>query len=642
MKLELLQFLVAVSVAGAVQAETDYYDPMPFGDADGYARDSDNLSIGEWWKVVSITKKDKWKPAREWLQSIERDQALAFALYTQDNDVLKLTAQCFPLLPDEPKAVTLELKQDGKWVPVDKQAVQYPGWDVHFRVENWDDRMDVPYRLRLGELSIFEGLVRKNPKDKGTIVVANMSCNSPKDLERFTRTQFIQNLKKQDPDLLFFAGDQNYTHDEATYGWLQFGVQFADIMKDRPTICIPDDHDVGHGNFWGEAGKKSFGKGGATDGGYMFPAKFVNMVERQQTWNLPDAFDPTPVKQGIGVYYTELNVGGVSFAILEDRKFKSAPMGNIPKMGPRNDHIKDPTYDRASIDLPGLKLLGDRQLTFLDAWARDWSGAEMKVALSQTAFCGAVHMHGSAKGRLLADLDCNGWPQSGRNRALAFLRAARATHLCGDQHLGVVVKHGIEGYRDGPMAFTSPALVNTIYGRWWWPKNEQTGGGEVIDSSLPWVGDYEDGLGNKITMLAYANPDHLNMGAIRKDSSRENRGDGYGLVRFNKKTGDTVFECWPRFSDISRGDSEQFLGWPIEFNSEVNDARAPIAHLQEVKLPVENAVVELTDSESGELIYCYRAKGKVFEAPVFKPGTYTLKVGRDRPEMALLSGIKIK
>lgn len=625
----------------SLQAAVNYLEPKPFGDADEWAKKADNLAIGEWWKPMPSSKDDKWKEARQWIQSIEREKALAFALYTYHEGELKLSAQCFPLLPDEPKSVVLEFKRGAEWVQVDEQPVLYPGWDVHFRVQNWDASKDVEYRVRLGELSSFEGLVRKDPLEKDTIVVANMSCNSPKDKERFTRTQFIQNLKQQDPDLLFFAGDQNYTHEEATYGWLQFGVQFADIMKDRPTICIPDDHDVGHGNFWGEGGKKSFGKGGATDGGYMFPAAFVNMVERQQTWNLPDAFDPTPVKQGIGVYYTELNVGGISFAILEDRKFKSAPMGNIPKMGKRNDHINDPAYDRASVDLAGLKLLGDRQLAFLDAWARDWSGDVMKVALSQTAFCGAVHMHGSAKGRLLADLDCNGWPQSGRNRALSFLRAARATHLCGDQHLAVVVKHGIEGFRDGPMAFTSPALVNTIYGRWWWPKDEQPGGGGAIDSSLPWVGDYEDGLGNKITMLAYANPDHLNMSAIRKDSSRENRGDGYGLVRFNKKTGDTVFECWPRFSDISRGDSEQFLGWPIRFNVTENDGRKPVSYLKSVNLPVSHAVVELTDADTGELIYCYRATGDTFEAPVYAKGRYTLKAGRDQPNQTLLKNVLV-
>ena len=45
--------------------------------------------------------------------------------------------------------------------------------------------------------------------------------------------------------LLFFAGDQTYRHTEHTAGWIEFGLQFRDVIRDRPTITIPDDHDVG-------------------------------------------------------------------------------------------------------------------------------------------------------------------------------------------------------------------------------------------------------------------------------------------------------------------------------------------------------------------------------------------------------------
>lgn len=374
----------------------------------------------------------------------------------------------------------------------------------------------------------------------------------------------------------------------------------------------------------------------------MYPAAYVNMVTRQQTWNLPDPFDPSPILQGIGVYYTELNVGGVSFAILEDRKFKSAPLGKIPQMGPRPDHINDPKYDRNAINLDGLKLLGERQLKFLDHWTRNWENDVIKIALSQTAFCGAVHMHGNGKNRLLADLDCNGWPQKGRNKALKKLRSARATHLCGDQHLAVVVKHGIENHRDGPMSFTNPALVNTIYGRWWWPKNESKGRGLKIKSPLPWVDDYLDGLGNKITMFAYANPDQLDINIIRKNSSSENRGDGYGLVRINKKTENITFECWPRFADISKGNKAQFTGWPITFNMSENDGRKVIGYLKEVKLPNANSVVELTESQTGELIYCRRIKGELFKAPVFKKSKYTLRAGINKADKIILHNEQFK
>jgi hypothetical protein len=46
------------------------------------------------------------------------------------------------------------------------------------------------------------------------------------------------------------------------------------------------------------------------------------MVQHTQTNHLPDAFDPTPVLQNIPVYYTHWNWGPLSFAIVEDRKFK--------------------------------------------------------------------------------------------------------------------------------------------------------------------------------------------------------------------------------------------------------------------------------------------------------------------------------
>ena len=138
----------------------------------------------------------------------------------------------------------------------------------------------------------------------------------------------------------------------------------------------------------------------------------MNMVQRQQTWHLPDPVDPRKIKRGLEVYFTRLRVGGIDFAILEDRKFKTGPAGKIPKMGPRPDHINDPSYDRKAVDLDGLVLLGERQLKFLSEWSQDWEGAQMKAALSQTAFCGAVHIHGGPNNRLLADLDSNAWPQT--------------------------------------------------------------------------------------------------------------------------------------------------------------------------------------------------------------------------------------
>ena len=545
----------------AATVTADDLVPQPFGD--GFPN-LDGWATGTWWQSQGAEgptpqrRNPRGQKAKPFDLDVSRSDVIAFALYTvtvrpEAGDTLKLSAQLFPLKPGEPREARLEIKRGEAWVEAARAGVHYPGWDVNFRVEGWDSSRDWPYRVRHGEEAVFEGLVRRDPGDKPEITVAVMSCNSSS--TPGPREELVQSLRQADPDLLFFAGDQTYRHTQHTVGWIEFGLQFRDVIRDRPTVTIPDDHDVGQPNLWGAGGKKAKRQDGS-DGGYVYPADYVNMVQRQQTWHLPDPVDPTPIAQGIGVFFTRLVVGGLDCAILEDRKFKTGPYGAITEMGPRPDHITDPTYDRASIDRPELELLGSRQLAWLEGWSRDWQGIRAKTALSATAFAGAVHLHGKTDNRLLADLDCNGWPQSGRNAALKILAAAHATHLCGDQHLAVVLKHGIDKHGDGPWSFTTPALVNTIYGRWWHPPEEMPGANPVPGSPLPWTGDYEDGLGNRISVVAYANPEDT--GDERK------RGDGYGLARFDFAKTAITFECWPRFPIIGvDGKAKQYPGWPV-------------------------------------------------------------------------------
>jgi hypothetical protein len=608
--------------------------PQPFGPQ---FPSLDNQATGEWWnrtKAAPAPKKGKKgrkqrKPKQIINMDVPREDVVAFAVYAHDGGTLKMSAQLFPLRPGEEREVRLELKQAGKWTEVRRADVLYPGWSAHFRLRNWDNTKSVAYRVRHGKKANFEGLIRKDPIDKDVIVVGNLSCNSAR--TPGPRPTIVENLKIQDPDVLFFAGDQTYHHTQHTAGWLEFGLQFRDILKDRPVISIPDDHDVGQANIWGESGKKAKTPAGPT-GGFYYPVGYVNMVQRHQTWHLPDAYDPRPIQRGIGVYYTRMRVGGIDFAILEDRKFKSGPEGKIPKMGPRPDHINDPKYNRNAVDVKGLKLLGNRQLEFLNTWGQDWTGAEMKAVLSQTAFCGAVHMHGSENGRLLADLDSNAWPQTGRNKALTEIRRAWAPHLCGDQHLAVAVQHGIENFGDGPFAFTSPAIVNTIYGRWWHPEDEKPGPNPVKNSPLPWTGDFLDGLGNKISMLAYANPED------RRDELK--RADGYGIARFNKKERTITFECWPRFCNVADGDKVQFPGWPMTIKMADNDGRKIAGYLPKLIVKgTDNPVVQVIEEQTGEILYTVRTQGSSFQPPVYSKGRFTVKIGSDKPVQKTLQGL---
>lgn len=57
---------------------------------------------------------------------------------------------------------------------VARAPVHYPGWSAHFRVVPWDNRREVPYRVRHGSEAVFEGLIRKNAGRMITVIL--LSC----------------------------------------------------------------------------------------------------------------------------------------------------------------------------------------------------------------------------------------------------------------------------------------------------------------------------------------------------------------------------------------------------------------------------------------------------------------------------------
>jgi len=277
--------------------------------------------------------------------------------------------------------------------------------------------------------------------------------------------------------------------------------------------------------------------------------------------------------------------------------------------------------------------LGERQLKFLREWAADWHDCDMKAVLSQTVFCGGAHMHGKYDYRLLVDLDCNGWPQTGRNKALYEMRKAFAIHICGDQHLGTLIHHGIDEWNDAVYSMCVPSIAN-LYLRWWVPlepgRNREPGAPEHL-------GEFLDGLGNKINMLAVANPS-----PERNHDPLTTRAAGFGIVKFNKKTREVTIECWPRNVDITSPNAEQYPGWPRTIKQEDNYGRKAVAYLPTIQVSgTTNPVLQVIDESNNEIVYTLRINGTSYRPKVFKKGKYTVKVGQlDTGEMKILKGIQ--
>jgi hypothetical protein len=480
--------------------------------------------------------------------------------YTASRAVLKLTALFPPMGTGDSQQAFLELQRQGKWRRAAAAPIDPMSRTATFRVEKWSASETVPYRVVYrwqNKLHEWAGLVRAEPSS-GTLKLGVFSCDNG---YAFPLPRLTANVKVQDPDLLFFAGDQIYenyggfgfSREPASLAMLdylrkfwQFGWTWRELLRDRPAVVIPDDHDVFQGNIWGQGGRKipPGREKGFVYGGYVEPPEWVNAVQRTQCAHLPDPVDPAPVEQGIAVYFTELAYGGVSFAIIEDRKFKTGPESAFPK-GPPNDV--------AALDAPGTEMLGPRQELFLRRWASD-SQAVLKVVLSQTILCKVTTHAGANLSPNVRDLDSGAWPQSGRRRALLAIRDADPLMIHGDQHLGALVRHGIDDWEDGPLAFMVPGTANG-FPRAWWPEVEKPDG------------RYFDSFGNRMTVLGIANPERgsnqLPRARTHPETLAHRKGSGYGIVRFDLAARTAVFEMWRyQFDARSPRPEDQFPGFP--------------------------------------------------------------------------------
>lgn len=498
-----------------------------------------------------------------------------------DGFVVKLSALTPPLGNEDNKTVELHAQRDGDWVLVGKSNLDTDAWVANFRIPRWNASDDTPFKVvyrethRDGSETVTErtGTIKANPSGR-PLRMAALTCQND---YAFPYEPVANNVQKLDPDLLYFSGDQLYENhggfgiirepaEPAILNYLrkfyQFGWAFGDAMRDRPTLCIPDDHDVFQGNIWGEGGAKMQGidRGASSKGGYRQPARMVNVVHRTCVSHHPDFYDPTPVKQEISVYYGDMVYGNVSFAIIADRQWKSGPE-RVDTGSGRADHVPDPDFDTSVLDKPDLVLLGERQEEFLRQWAQDWRGHTMKVLLSQTVFAGVATHHGNFDGYLKADLDCGSWPQTARQRAVDILRPSMALHINGDQHLATLSQYGVDKQRDSNWAFCTPAIA-AGYPRWWRPDDLGMPHDNRPQHKLPNTGEFVDGLGNRVYVYAVGNPIVPN--ANNRYEKAHQKGSGFGMVTIDTERRTYYIEAYRFLIDPTDGkESNQFPGWPV-------------------------------------------------------------------------------
>lgn len=630
-------------------------------------------SLGYWFT--------DWRASGSRLQYRPRQRfgPILAAQHTLNGDNLRMTVQLPPLGIDDVRSVRLLVEADNEFGFQHRATSRWRdlSFTATFDVAGWDTTRDQKYRIEYDLITApskvtthhFDGTIRAAPHSKEEFVLAaftghHISARGAGNWNSgsiwYPHNELVSAVEKHKPDMLFFSGDQVYEGGLAGiirnplrdavldyhYHWFQWCWAFRDLARDIPCVCLPDDHDVYHGNVWGAGGKKAVrlkgvGQNAQDSGGYTMNPAFVNAVHETQVSHLPEGSDNGPITQGITTYHTQMDYAGLSFGIIADRMFKSSPSVMVPEGDCRNGWFRKPGFDAAkSADTPGCKLLGSRQLEFLTEWGNNW-GREtwMKVLLSQTIFANIATLPAEANNdgvvpglkypgpgeyiegdRLAADADSNGWPRTPRDQALRIIRRCFPFHIAGDQHLGSFSRYGVDEWGDAPYALCVPSIAN-LWPRRWFPP---TPGRNRLPGTPRNTGDFHDGFGNKITVMAVANP----MRSGIKPTALNDRMPGYGIVRFKRSNRTIRSEVWPRWVDPDSPTASQYPGWPITVKQEDAYARRPVGWLPVIEIKgMRDPVVQVINEKTQTVEYTLRIKGQMFRARVFDIAPHTVIVG---------------
>ncbi len=564
--------------------------------------------------------------------------------------ILKMSAQMPPLGDRDNRSVRLQVKNEDRWKTADTATIAPDARNAIFRVTDWPSDRDVHYRVvyrteRTNGETVRDsrsGVIQQSPDREETISVADLNCQVD---YAFPYEPVARNARAVDPDLLLFAGDQLYEGnggygvvrepaDQAIINYLRkfymFGWAFGDLMRNRPTICLPDDHDVFQGNLWGEGGEKLEGGNTSTTSGYIEPVRTVNAIFRSQTGHHPGVQNLKPTKRGIRAYHGEVQYGWLSMAVIADRHFKSGPR-NVDTGSGRPDIVREKDINTKKLDKPKLKLLGERQLQFLEDWVRNWEHTEMKTVFSQTTFSNVMTHTGPNFQRVYADLDSNAWPQSGRDRALRILRKGFVFHLAGDQHVPTLSHHGMKRQRDSIWTFVAPAIA-VGWPRKFTPDEVDLPYSNRPDHGLPNTGEYKDGFHNKMYVYAVGNPPIQDApeDAPSRYRKAHRKASGFGVAVFDRTERTITTNAYKFYAGRTDGDHQgnQFPGWPTTVTQMSNYGRPHHDRLPAVSMEgVDHPVVQVIDQERGELIYAIRSPRPSFRPFVFEPGAYKVRVG---------------
>lgn len=458
------------------------------------------------WQTSTLTKYGFTDERRRWylnrgpFEPIVGDSNLiAGVLFTISEGKLKLSVYFPPLHPRERRNAILLVEGNGVKRRKKKCHISALTWHCTFIVENINDAKTWKYRVvyrpkKKGKKYVYSGQI---PKQVGYPRIAALGCFGFDNTKN--KSKLVEAVLDTKPDLLVLSGDQTYLHDHLVLGFLELVYTINELTRSRPTIVQMDDHDYAEGNIWG-AGLNTVENDDSGKGFLVLPVCFINAVQRMMMGHDPEPATDATLDNGITIHYTNYVYGNVDFAVLEARKFKNKKT-----------------------------ILGSGQEQWLKGWCSDRDlKKRLKVVLAQTPFyqlgTEVTNYKPDEMGTTIGakeNVDTNGGPREGWERAMDILSGCTPLIISGDQHLSIAVEYEGKDIVD----CASPAAINDI----WWRMNQN----EVGKS-------HTDGWEHPYKLLAVWNVDKkviddygcpkLTRTSLVTDEEKALRADGFLIV----------------------------------------------------------------------------------------------------------------
>jgi len=511
-------------------------------------------------------------------------------VYSVFENKLKLTAQFMPISKTDNKLVILEMSDYKKenWKEYSKVQIDTLSYTAKFETQIPNSNAIYNYRIVYNQKDAngkskkieFLGIISNNKNQQNIIKLAifknNSFLNNSINLENFDITlpneKFTTAIKKSNPDLLLFMGNQINTNNQepADFSnfknlrldylnkWYLWYLAYGEFTSNNPSMILPSNND--------------FCVHDTIDDVKIELSKRLNKKDLSNFIKLVNTTQFTE-EDHQAKDFESFNFGNISFALINNKLEAKNEADQLQPIFQINENLID------SFEI--------RKLDFLTNWSTDWTSADMKAIITQYPIS-----------QIDIPKEAISYLQKKENHTIRIAQKTQSVIITSATSSSFLYKYGLKNFGDASYSYISPQLYS-------WDKMHK----QKIE--------YINSNNEKIQILAKPEEDSLK---LPNDISLS-----FGMVSFNKFQKSISFENFNCNIDTLQGESKNWRETVLNKNNFQENSPSFLPQL-EIKGLTTMPIISVYDGLTKELIYSKRIKSMNYKPQVYYWGKYDIEI----------------